>query len=198
MQAVMQAAKKNSKEKVRLHQIGPNVKSFSLYADCGFDPLVTCCHYEGVCTASAPSGFTFDTLSEKYVDGCDKLHKQVYGCSRRNDILAMIHHPAPGGVVLDHRGKVVAYTTGCFLSGHTVAATVESFQALTVEMSKKIEEARAAGAPLPPCTFFVPQTYPDVLRWLARNGFKYIRAVVQMGYGPYEAPKGFYMPAIQY
>merc|ERR1712014_111346 len=47
----------------------------------------------------------------------------------------------------DSRGKVVAYTTGCFLSGHTVAASFDAFQVLTIEMSKKIEEARFAGAP---------------------------------------------------
>jgi len=201
MQAVMRAAQRNGKGIVRLHAIGSNNKSSSLYLSCGFDPVVTCGHYEGVCTAAPPEGqgFIFHDLSAKYVDGCDELHKRVYGCSRRNDIKAMISHPAPGGVVSDARGKVVAYSTGCFLSGHSVATTFEAFQFMTVEMSKKIEEARSAGAPLPPCTFFVPHTYPDVLRWLARSGFRLVRQVVQMGYGPDKTPQeGFYMPAIQY
>lgn len=202
MQAVMQAAEKKGKKVVRLHQICPNVKSYSLYLSCGFDPLVTCGHYEGVCTASAPEGFTFADLAEEHVDGvsgCDQLHKCVYGYSRRNDLLAMVPHPAPGGVVKNSQGKVVAYTTGCFLSGHSVAETFEAFQFLVVNMSKKIEEVRAAGAPFPPCTFFVPHNYPEVARWLSRNGLKLIRQVVQMGYGPHQPTKnGYYMPAIQY
>lgn len=204
MQAAMQAAQNNGKEIVRLHQISSNRKSFSLYLACGFDPLVTCNHYEGVCTASAPEGFSFHGLAEKYVDACDELHERVYGYPRHNDITAKakrqkVSHPAPGGVVLDAGGNVVAYSTGCFLSGHSVAATFEAFQVLTVGMSKIIEEARSGGAPLPPCTFHVPHTYPEVLRWLARNGFMLLRQVVQMGYGPHVAPKnGYYMPAIQY
>merc|ERR1712039_288024 len=184
MQAAMQSAHRNGKRTVRLHQIASNHKSFSLYLGLGFDPLTTCGHYEGVCTAKPSEGFTFEELSLKHVDACDKLHKSVYGKHRRNDILAMISHPAPGGVVLDGSGTVVAYSTGCFLSGHSVALTLEAFQFLTVMMSRRIEEARASGAPFPPTTFFVPHSYPDALRWLARNGFRLVRDVVQMGYGP--------------
>lgn len=199
MQAVMQAAQRKGMEVVRLHQIANNTASFSLYLGCGFDPSATCGHYEGVCVASMPAGLHFATLAEEHVDACDRLHKLVCGLHRRNDILAMVSHPAPSGVVLDSQGTVVAYSTGAFLSGHSVATSFEAFQALTVGISTKIEELRAAGMPLPPCTFYVPHTYPQAMRWLAKNGFKLIRQVVQMGYGTHEQPvTGLYMPAMQY
>lgn len=199
MKACMKAAAEKGMKTVRLHGIGNNNKSFSLYLDLGFDPICTCGHYEGVCTAAAPAGFTCEPLSAKYVEACSKLHFNVCGVHRRNDISAMIGTPFPNCVVLDAVGQVVAYSTGCFLSGHTVAESGDAFKQLVVFQSKQVEAARGAGAPLPPTTLFVPHESFELMRWLARNGFRLKRHVVQMGYGPHVEPaNGFYFPAIQY
>lgn len=199
MKACMKAAAEKGMKTVRLHGIGSNTKSFSLYLDLGFNPICTCGHYEGVCTAAAPTGFTCEPLSTKYVEACSKLHFKVCGVHRRHDIAAMIGSPFPNCVVLDAAGRVVAYSTGCFLSGHTVAESGDAFKRLVVFQSTQIEAARGAGAPLPPTTLFVPHENSELMKWLARNGFRLMRQVVEMGYGPYIKPtNGFYFPAIQY
>lgn len=184
---------------MRLHQVGSNVKSFSLYLGLGFDPLRTCGQYEGFFSGTAPAGFTCEPLSEKHVEMCSALHSRICGAHRRHDIRAWIGSPHPNCVVLDSSAAVVAYTTGSFLSGHTAAANEEAFVALIAHQSEAIQNAQGKGAPLPPPTLFVPHAYPDLLRRLARNGFRLRRQIVQMGYGPCTEPKdGFYFPAIQY
>jgi GNAT superfamily N-acetyltransferase len=202
MQACMQAAAKRGMRTVRLHQIGSNAKSFSLYLDLGFTPLLTCGQYEGCCTAKAPAGFTCEPLSAGVVEACSALHRRACGVHRRRDIAAMIGSPHPNCVVFDASTReVVAYTTGSFLCGHTVAASDDAFKALVVFQSQAIQAQQSAGAPLPPTTMFVPHAYPHLLRWLSKNGFRLNRQIVQMGYGAEDVnPSGIlrYFPAIQY
>lgn len=202
MQACMQAAAKRDIRTVRLHQIGNNAKSFSLYLDLGFMPLSTCGQYEGFCTAEAPVGFVCEPLSASIVEACSALHKRACGVHRRHDIAAMLGSPHPNCVVFDASTReVVAYTTGSFLSGHTVAASDDAFKVLVVFQSRSIQAQQSGGAPLPPTTIFVPHAYPHLLQWLAKNGFRLNRQIVQMGYGAEVAnPSGSlrYFPAIQY
>jgi len=199
MQACMKAAADAGIESVRLHGIASNKKSVSLYLDSGFDPVCTCGHYEGFCTAEAPEGYTSKPLSVEVVDECSKLHRKINGSQRSKDIASMIGCPHPNCVVMDSKGKVVAYTTGSFLSGHTVADSEDALKALIVAQSKAIKAAQDAGAPIPPTTVFVPHAYAEVTRWLCRNGFRLNRQVIQMSYGPHRQPRrGFYFPAIQY
>lgn len=198
MQACMKAAAELGMRTVRLHQIASNARSYSLYLDLGFDPLCTLVNYEGVCTAGAPEGFRTEPLRAELVDACDALHYRLCGVHRRNGIASAISGPHPTCVVFDQKGAVAAYSTGLYLEGHTAAASEEAFQCLVVTVSAAVEEARANAAPLPPPGLLVPHAYPTLMRWLARNGFRVSRQVVQMGYGPYIHPKSFYCPGINY
>jgi len=201
MQAVMQAAAKKDMRTVRLCQIASNAKSFSLYLNVGFDPLWTCLQYEGFSTVDQIPGFTCEPLAATHVEACSALHKSACGSHRGKDIEAMIGSPHPNCVVIDDATQqIVAYTTGTFLSGHTVATSDDAFKALVVFQSKAIQAAQSAGAPLPPTTFFFPPGFPHLARWLASNGFRLNRQIVRMGYGPQDTPAdGFlYCSAIQY
>lgn len=165
----------------------------------GFDPQCACGHYEGICSADAPVGFTCKLLSNEIVDACSDLHCKISGTHRRNDIKSWIGSPHPNCAVFSTSGTVVAYSTGCFLSGHAVAESEDAFKALVCFQSKAIKAAQDAGAPIPLTTFFVPHAYPELTRWLVRNGFRLNRQIIQMSYGPHLQPaSGFYFPAIQY
>jgi len=204
MKAVMKAAAEKGMRSVRLAQVASNRGSFSLYLGLGFDPYYACGQYEGFLTPEAASGdspgaLACQPLAEGLVEACSRLHFRVCGLHRRGDIAAAVGGPNPACVVLDASGAVVAYTTGSFLSGHTVAASEEAFKSLVAAQSRAVQTAQAAGAPLAPTTFFVPHRYPQLLRWLARSGFRLQRQVTQMGYGPYTQPaNGFYFPSISY
>lgn len=199
MQAVMRAAAGRGTRTVRLHTPASNVKSFSLYLGLGFDPLHTLAGYEGVCTAAMPRGFRVRPLAHELVEACDALHYRLCGLHRRNGIAAAVTAALnPMLVVLDGKDAVVAYSTGFCLAGHTVAATEDALHCLVVAQSKAVEEARAAGQPLPLAGLLVPHTYPGVARWLVRNGFRLERQWVEMGYGSYIPPKKYYFPAVSY
>merc|ERR1712203_1297846 len=110
--------------------------------------------------------------------------------------MGCIGGPHPNCVVLGANGKVMAYSTGCYLSGHSIADNVDALKALVAFQSKAIKAAQDAGEPIPPTTMFVPHAYADFLRWLARNGFRLSRQIIQMSYGPHLQPRsGFYLPA---
>mmetsp|Transcript_116836 Transcript_116836/g.342132 ORF Transcript_116836/g.342132 Transcript_116836/m.342132 type:complete len:317 (+) Transcript_116836:67-1017(+) len=188
MQAVMKAAAVAGQQTVRLHQVGSNTRSFSLYLDLGFDPLVTCGSYCGFAAGPAPAGYIGASLTKEDVEACSALHSRVCGVHRRNEIRSSIGGPHPNCVIRDSAGRLVAYSTGCYLSGHSVACSVDAFKFLVIHQSKAVSAAQAAGAPLPPVTLFVPHTYPELLRWLKNQGLRLMRQVVQMGYGPRTEP----------
>ena len=124
--------------------------------------------------------------------------EQVCASRRMGDIGSAVGGPHPNAVARDEAGKVVGYTTGSYLSGHTVALSEEALQALVVAQSAAIAAAQAAGAPIPPPTLFVPHQHSGFARWLARNGFLLTRQIASMSYGPLAEPAGFYLPSIQY
>ena len=90
--------------------------------------------------------------------------EQVCASRRMGDIGSAVGGPHPNAVARDEAGKVVGYTTGSYLSGHTVALSEEALQALVVAQSAAIAAAQAAGAPIPPPTLFVPHQHSGFAR----------------------------------
>lgn len=205
MKAVMKAAAEKGKEHVRLLQVAANCKSFSLYLDLGFVSNGTCAEYEGFWTgAAAPAGFTCAALVAESVDACSALHHRVRGVQRRHEIASQVGAPHPACTVREAAsGELVAYTTGSHLGGHAVATTPEALLVLVEWQSRAIQSAQAAGAPLAPAGLIVPHVHPDLMRSLARNGFRLKRQLTQMSYGP-SLPSdtahcsGIYLPSIMY
>jgi len=200
MKACMKAAAEKGIRSVRLHAIANNKKSFSLYLDLGFNPICTCGEYVGFCQLKPLEGFRAEPLSDHIVEPCNALHLRVCGFDRRKTISSMIADgPHPQAVVFDMSGKVVAYTTGTYPGGHTVADSTEALKALLIFQSRQVQEAITAGALIPPITIFVPHDYPEVMRWLACNGFRLSRQTLHMGYGHHQKPvNGVYLSSINY
>mmetsp|Transcript_28734 Transcript_28734/g.66288 ORF Transcript_28734/g.66288 Transcript_28734/m.66288 type:complete len:307 (-) Transcript_28734:53-973(-) len=203
MQTVMAAAERRGKTTVRLLQIAANIGSYCLYVNMGFDPTGTVVHYEGRCTSPAPQGFSFKPITKDTLDACIQLHKTVCGYDRAVAIMDAAGQTVnPVGCVLDTQGQVVAYTTGLHLEGHTVAIGEAALRAIIVNISELVEAARMAGKPLAPPAIHAPHAYPGLCRWLSSCGFRGIRQLVQMGYGPLAAsiirPGEFYCPSISY
>jgi len=199
MMAVMKAAAERDVRSVRLLQLIPNTRSFSLYLGLGFEPRRVNLEYVGQCTAEAPSGIAIKPLTAADVEECSALHERVCGSARAGDIAAAAGAPMPTAVARDNKGKLVGYTTGSYLGGHTVAVSEEALKAIVVAQSAAISGAQAAGAPIPPTTLFVPHQFSGFARWLASNGFRLTRQLTSMSYGPHPEPVGaFYFPSISY
>jgi hypothetical protein len=199
MMAVMKAAAERDLRSVRLLQILANTRSFSLYLGLGFEPRRVNMEYVGRCTAAAPAGITVQPLSAADVDECSALHEKICGTKRAGDIASAVGAPHPNAVARDEQGRLLGYTTGSYLGGHTVALTEDALKAITVAQSNAIAAAHEAGAPIPPTTIFVPQQFTGFARWLAKNGFRFTRGLTSMSYGPHTEPVGgYYLPCISY
>mmetsp|Transcript_10002 Transcript_10002/g.24941 ORF Transcript_10002/g.24941 Transcript_10002/m.24941 type:complete len:337 (+) Transcript_10002:65-1075(+) len=200
MKAVMKEAAQEGIRSVRLVQVAANTRSFSLYVSLGFNPSTTCGQYEATShlKLEPPSGFTCKPLTSELVEPCSQLHFSTCGSQRAKDIAAVVGSKHPNCAVFDDSGSLAAYTTGSFLAGHTVAKSMEAFQALVAFQSQAVQTAQSQGVVLPPASFFVPHAYPQLVRWLLRSGFRLNRQVVPMSYGPHTPPCPFYCPAIQY
>merc|ERR1719453_2451962 len=147
MMAVMKEAAVRDIRMVRLLQVVPNTRSFSLYLGLGFEPRRVNMEYVGCCTAAAPPGITVAPLTAADVEECDALHLKVCQTKRTKDIASVVGAPHPNAVARDAEGALLGYTTGSFLGGHTVALNEEALQALVVAQSAAISGAQAAGAP---------------------------------------------------
>lgn len=199
MQAVMKAAAERDVRAVRLLQVSANTRSFSLYLSLGFEARRVNLQYTGSCTAEMPGGIAVARLTEADVDECSALHDQICGTARKNDIAASVGSPHPNSVARGAAGTLLAYTTGSYNGGHTVALTEEAFMALVVAQSSAVAAAQAAGAPIPPMSLFLPLQHSHLARWLASNGLRLNRQLVSMSYGPHPEPVGgFYLPSISY
>jgi len=238
MEAVMKIARQQNIDSVRLMQVCANTKSFSLYLDCGFDPIGTYLEYSGFLPSSdagdSPSSwdeYDFVSLSDgaEGLDGgilraCSDLHERVAGSARINEIRASTKSPLIKTAVLSKQTKaVVAYTTGTYIGGHTVACNLDALKALLWKQSRDIRllDEAASSSPSsssqeeksdhssssqthhhrhPPPSIHVSQRHDaDVARWLRRNGFRLVRMLTLMSYGPHPEPKnGLYFPSIAY
>ena len=211
MRAVQDVAKEKNIPSVRLMQICSNVKSFSLYLRLGFNPQGVYGVYQrdmtttmATTTAEPPahSQFTFGPLdTETIAQRCSDLHESITDTPRLQTILACIADEHPKCVVYDSENTLVAYTTGTYIAGHTIATSEEAFQALIWNQCQLVaqgQQGNDSDKVIPPLVH-VSHDYPQLARWLVRIGFRLERMLTYMSYGPHPKPRnGFYMPSISY
>ncbi|CAN0393828.1 unnamed protein product [Ectocarpus sp. 12 AP-2014] len=180
-----------------LMQIAANSRSFSLYAKLGFKTKHTCQYIGGFLEAPAegslssppaPSGVTLKDMVAGDVEECAELfleaHGKRCGWDRRADITGCLGSGAPFPMLVarDADGKVVGYTTGFYIMGHTVAKSQDIFCDMFRESSKLHQQAA-----LPCPRFHCPVEFTGLLSWaLAQKGLKIFRATILMARGHYE------------
>ncbi|CAM9636314.1 unnamed protein product [Ectocarpus fasciculatus] len=180
-----------------LMQVAANSRSFSLYAKLGFETKHTCQYIGGFLDPPseaslppppAPSRVTLKAMVAGDVEECGELfleaHGKGCGWDRRADITGFLGYGAPFPMLVarDAGGKVVGYTTGFYLVGHTVAKSQDVFCDMFREGSKLHQRA---GLPCP--RFHCPVEFTGLLSWaLAQKGLKIFRATIIMARGHYE------------
>lgn len=186
MQDVMNYARRNHIERVRLLQDGFNVASLSLYGSLGFDVK------EAVALMQAAPGPHTDPsvqpLADGDLDAVDQLSGRIYRSSRRNEAAAAIRF---GFSPLARRrhGLVTGYLIpGMF--GHGVAEKQEDALALVGEAARRVPPENAC--------FFCPLSSGDLFRAMLAGGCRTIKIMNLMTTGPYEPPQGVWMPSVLY
>ena len=186
MEDVLNYARQNGMERVRLMQDSFNMASLSLYASLGFDtkePVALM-----VPRAAAHPDESVRPLSPDDLPAIEELSRDIYKVSRRDAVAAA---PQMGitPLVKESRGRLAGYLVPGII-GHGVAQTEEEMLAL-------IGEAARRSAPRE-VEVFCPLTEGSLFRKLIAAGSRVVKAMNLMAYGPYEAPDGVWLPSVAY
>lgn len=89
--------------------------------------------------------------------------------------------------VVERRGQISGYTTGIGFFGHAVAETTDDLKAL-------IAAAPSFSGP----GFLLPIRHSVLFRWCLEQGLRVVQPLTLMSIGPYQEPRGAYLPSILY
>ncbi len=188
MESLLERADERGFPSIRLIQSAYNMQSFSLYHKLGFNVTEALALVQGRPPAgTSPEGTTRDYRAAD-IDACDRLHRDVMGYGRRNDLEAMARFAPP--VVVERDGAVAGYLTRFpgeeVIVTHGVARDEQALRDLV------IGTARAASEQL---VLFIPVSHAATLRWAMANGFRLRELNTYMVRGEYAPPSGAWIPA---
>lgn len=184
MQDVMEYARRNNIEQVRLQQDSFNVGSLSLYASLGFNVTTPTAFMQAAPTTESDGSVR--PVTEADLPAIEELGERIYKVSRRNEVAAV----APYGFAAflrEHEGRITGYLIpGIF--GHGVAETEEDALALVGEAAHRL--------PAPFARFFCPLCEADFFRKALQAGCRVIKVMNYMALEPYAAPDEVWMPSV--
>ena len=183
MQDVIDRAVRQKATGVRLLQAAFHNRSLCLYTKLGFHTRETVSILQG-----KPLGQTVPDHSVRSVTGgdvaaCNALCRQVHGFDRDTELRDAIG--AKTAALVEHRGRIAGYTTGVAFTGHSVAETNDGLMAL-------IGASPAFDGP----GFLLPTRNYEVFKWSLGAGLKLVYQMTLMSIGPYDEPKGAYLPSV--
>ncbi|MBI2913192.1 MAG: GNAT family N-acetyltransferase [Chloroflexi bacterium] len=184
MQNVIDYARDNRIEMVRLLQDSFNTASLSLYASLGFDVK------EPVALMEPVAGDTPDEsvrpLTEADLPAVEEMSRRIYKVSRRNEVASLVRSPFRP-FAREREGRVTGYFI-LGMPGHGVFETEDDAVALVREAARQ--------APPDFHRFLCPLTEGDLYRKLLAAGCRSVKVMNLMALGPYEPPDGVWMPSI--
>jgi GNAT superfamily N-acetyltransferase len=185
MEAVMTRAAERGAPGVRLLQISYHNRSLSLYAKLGFDVRETFAAMYGEPLGLSIPGYTVRPAIADDEAGCNALCVRVHGHDRAGEVS---HAIASGKArVVEHLGRITAYTTGISYFNHSVAETNDDLEALI-----------GAAPRLEPPGIVVPLGNAELFRWCLAHGLRVFFVLNMMTMGLYQEPRGAYLASIGY
>jgi GNAT superfamily N-acetyltransferase len=186
MEGVVNYARRNNIDKIRLLQDSFNMASLSLYTSLGFDAKETVVLMEAAPASKADQ--TVRPITENDLAVIEGLSERIYKVSRINEVASAFVHGFPA-FLRERDGRVTGYLLPGFF-GHGVAETEEDALALIGEAARR----------LPPdfARFFCPLREANFYRSAIKAGCRAIKVMNLMVIGPYEPPDDVWMPSILY
>lgn len=185
MESVLDHAFKEAVPSVRLVQAAYHNRSLSLYTRLGFTAREPLSVMQGTVPKVRIEGRAVRPATAADVDAASALCRAIHGHARAGAFQAALEQGAATVVVRGSR--LTGYTTGIGFFGHAVGETDEDVQAL-------IAAAPSYGGP----GFLVPTRNAALMRWCLHHGLRIVMPMTLMTIGPYEEPKGAFLPSILY
>jgi predicted N-acetyltransferase YhbS len=172
-------------EQVRLVQSPSHLRSLALYTKLGFDVREPLLMMQGKPPAALSTDHIVRSVEQADIAACEQLCTAIHGFARGAELRGAIDQHVASVVM--HRDRIVGYSTGLGFRGHSVAETTEALKALI-----------AGASQLPGPGFFVPGRNGELLRWVFMQGLRGLWPATLMTRGPYQEPRGAFLPSIAF
>jgi predicted N-acetyltransferase YhbS len=185
MAAVMDRAAERHFPGIRLVQAAFHRRSMSLYAKLGFDIREPLAVMQGPPIRQVRDGYTVRLATSGDLDACDTLCRRVHGHDRSGELADDIAHGT--GRVVEHSGRITAYTSDLGFFGHSVA-----------EGNKDLYALLGAADQFAGPGFLLPTRNGELFRWCLSHGLRMVEPMTLMTVGLYNEPAGAFLPSILY
>lgn len=176
-------AKSKGFKSVRLVQAAFNNISLALYTKLGFNVREPLSAINGPVLNISIPGYKVRPASLEDIEACNELCVKIHGHHRKGDLGDGIHQET--ATVVERNGQITGYATQIGFFGHAISETNEDLKAL-------IGAAQGFAGP----GILLPSRNGEVMRWCLDNGLKIIQPLNLMAFGPYNEPKGAFLPSI--
>ncbi len=183
MEAVLEQARAERSEGVRLVQAAYHCRSLSLYAKLGFDAREPLSMVGGEALRAATPGLPVRPATDADVEMCNRLYVAIHGFAREAELREAIGRGS--AAVVERDGRIAGYATAIGFMDHAVGETNDELKALI-----------AAAPGFTGQGFLLPTRNTDLLRWCLGRGLRIIQPMTLMSMGRYEAPRGAFLPSI--
>jgi len=197
---LLEKSEKVGCESLRLVQDSYNLVSFGLYIKMGFQAkemlsVFKKAEEEQEEEEIEDKNFELFKMTEQDAEACNEMFQQCNGSSRLNEIkwclnTSISEDVVPHIVREKASGKLVGYTLGLCLDGHSVAEN-EDVMKFIILNARKISKND-------PSILLMPRLFPNIAEWLLTRGYTIMRCSTLMCKGKYSDPKKFYIPTIVY
>ncbi|MGQ0525937.1 MAG: GNAT family N-acetyltransferase [Betaproteobacteria bacterium] len=185
MESVLDHAFREAIPSVRLVQAAYHNRSLSLYARLGFVAREPLSVMQGPALQVRVDGRAVRSATAADRDAANALCRAIHGHARAAELRAAMDQGT--AMVVVRGSRVTGYTTGIGFFGHAVGETDEDVQAL-------IAAAPSFGGP----GFLLPTRNAALMRWCLQHGLRIVQPTTLMTIGPYEEPRGAFLPSILY
>lgn len=185
MEAVLERARNRGIASVRLVQAAYHGRSLSLYTRLGFDVREPLSVMQGPALRLRINDRPVRAAAAADMGAANDVCRRILGHTRSGELRVAIDQGLAS--VVEHDGRMTGYTTGIGFFGHAVGETTEDLQAL-------IAAASSFAGP----GFFVPTRNAALMRWSLRHGLRIVQPMTLMTMGPYDEPRGPFLPSVLY
>lgn len=162
-----------------------NTTSLPLYASMGFEVRQPCALIELAPHDGVPSP-AVRPVAYSDLPAIGGLGRELYGASRRDEI-AIASRGEARPMVIERNGIIDAYGGDGW---HCLARTVEDAMTLVFALAHHAASGRVH--------YFVPLTQHDLFRASIAASGRVLKVMNLMSLGPYEEPRGVWMPSFLY
>lgn len=170
---------------VRLLQSAYHNRSLCLYTKLGFDSREPCSKMEGSRLGIRLPGYDVRLATAADLAACNALCRQVHGHDREGELRDAIGRSTAR--IVEHLGRITAYSSEIAFFGHAVAETNQGLQALI-----------GAASSFEGGGFLVPTRNSELFRWCLQRGLRLVHQMTLMTVGLYNEPAGAYLPSVLY